>query len=91
MAIAFFSAGRWSKKFAAAEETRWAAPFLEMAQFSIAGYAFNGLTINVGYIDLYYILLAFVVLLISCNTELLARKHSAGLSRNNFASVSLMK
>ena len=80
MGTAFFSAGRWSRKFSSTQETRWASPFLEMIQFSIAGYAFNGLTINVAYIDLYYLILAFMALLISYNSRIIYQ--GAGNIRN---------
>ncbi len=36
-----------------------------MIQFSIIGFAANGLTLNLAYLDLYFFLLAFAVLLIS--------------------------
>ncbi len=71
MAAAVLSAGKWSRVFLRSEETRWASPFVEMLQFSIAGYAFNGLTVNLAYVDLYYLLLVFLALLISYNKRVM--------------------
>jgi O-antigen ligase len=47
------------------EDLRWATSLMGMTQFSVIGYAANGLTLNMAYLDLYYFLLAFVVLLIT--------------------------
>ncbi len=65
MITAIISANLVSKKSEDREDLKWASTILFYAQFSIVGFAFNGLTINVGYIDLYYYILAFIVLLIS--------------------------
>lgn len=58
-----------AKKYALACKNRqdlsWAASLLFAIQFSIIGYAANGLTVNMAYLDLYYYLLALGVLLIS--------------------------
>lgn len=71
MISAMVSANKVAKKAINRPDLKWAATLLFYSQFSIAGFAFNGLTINVGYIDLYYYILAFVVLLIShINMEL---------------------
>ena len=40
------------------------ANFLKALQFSIVGFSANGLTVNMAYLDLYYYLIAFVVMLI---------------------------
>ncbi|PCI50443.1 MAG: putative O-glycosylation ligase, exosortase A system-associated [Alphaproteobacteria bacterium] len=65
MITAVISANKVSKTSARREDLIWASKFLFYAQFSIIGFAFNGLTINVAYLDLYYYILAFIVLLIS--------------------------
>jgi len=58
-----------AKKYAFACEGRkdlaWAASLLFAIQFSVIGYAANGLTVNMAYLDLYYYLLTLGVLLIS--------------------------
>jgi putative inorganic carbon (HCO3(-)) transporter len=43
----------------------WASSLIGVIQFSMIGFMFNGLTINVAYLDLMYYLLAVEVLLIS--------------------------
>ncbi len=65
MISAVVSAQRVSKQAGQREDLKWASTLLYYSQFSVVGYAFNGLTINVAYIDLYYYILAFIVLLIS--------------------------
>jgi probable O-glycosylation ligase (exosortase A-associated) len=65
MITAVVSANMASKRCAGREDLKWASSLLYYAQFSIVGFAFNGLTINVAYLDLYYYILAFIVLLIS--------------------------
>jgi len=65
MISAVISANRVSKASKDREDLKWASMLLFYAQFSVVGYAFNGLTINVAYIDLYYYILAFIILLIS--------------------------
>jgi len=71
MITAIVSANRVSKKARKREDLKWAASLLFYSQFSITGFAFNGLTLSVAYIDLYYYILAFIILLIShVNSEL---------------------
>ena len=65
MITAIVSANMAAKRSAGRKDLKWASTILFYAQFSLVGYAFNGLTINVAYIDLYYYILAFIVLLIS--------------------------
>lgn len=65
MVTAVVSANKTSKICAGREDLKWASTLLFYSQFSITGFAFNGLTINVAYIDLYYYILVFIVLLIS--------------------------
>jgi len=65
MTTAIVSAQKVAKEAEGREDLKWAAALLSYSQISIAGFAFNGLTINVAYIDLYYYILAFIVLLIS--------------------------
>ncbi len=43
----------------------WASSILSAIQFSIFGYAFNGLTVNMAYLDLFYYIIALSVLMIS--------------------------
>ena len=58
-----------SKKYARLCKGRkdlvWAASLIGMMQFSVIGFAANGLTLNLAYLDLYFFILAFTVLLIS--------------------------
>lgn len=58
-----------AKKYALAckgrQDLAWAAALLFAIQFSVIGYAANGLTVNMAYLDLYYYLLTLGVLLIS--------------------------
>lgn len=71
MVSAIVSANKVSRKVKDRPDLKWASSLLFYSQFSITGFAFNGLTINVGYIDLYYYILAFIILLIShINIEL---------------------
>jgi len=71
MVTAIVSANRVSKKARKRKDLKWAASLLFYSQFSITGFAFNGLTLSVAYIDLYFYILAFIVLLISyVNSEL---------------------
>ncbi len=65
MLVAIVSANRVSKQARRRQDLKWAASLLYYSQFSIVGYAFNGLTLNLAYLDLYYYILAFIVLLIS--------------------------
>jgi len=65
MATMIISSNRVSKAAKGRDDLKWAALLLYATQFSIIGYAFNGLTINQGYLEIYYFLLSFVVLLIS--------------------------
>ncbi|MBL4802592.1 MAG: putative O-glycosylation ligase, exosortase A system-associated [Emcibacter sp.] len=71
MVSAIVSANKVSRKVKDRPDLKWASSLLFYSQFSITGFAFNGLTINVGYIGLYYYILAFIILLIShINIEL---------------------
>jgi putative inorganic carbon (HCO3(-)) transporter len=58
-----------SKKYARLSKGRkdllWASSLVGVIQFSVIGFAANGLTINVAYLDLFYFLLVIEVLLIS--------------------------
>jgi hypothetical protein len=58
-----------SKKYALLCKDRkdllWASSLVGMMQFSVIGCAANGLTLNLAYLDLYFFILAFTVLLIS--------------------------
>ena len=65
MFTAVVAAHKTSKMCAGREDLKWASTLLFYCQFSITGFAFNGLTINVAYIDLYYYILAIIVLLVS--------------------------
>lgn len=65
MLSAIVSVQRASKLANSRDDLKWAGSILYYIQFSIVGFAFNGLTINVAYLDLYYYILAFIVLLIS--------------------------
>jgi probable O-glycosylation ligase (exosortase A-associated) len=69
MIVAMKRAGEWSKKSLESMETRWASPYLDMMRYSIAGYALNGLTIYQAYTDLYWILLTFLALILSCTMQ----------------------
>jgi probable O-glycosylation ligase (exosortase A-associated) len=58
-----------SKKYAllckGRKDLMWAASLIGMVQFSVIGFAANGLTLNLAYLDLYFFILVFTVLLIS--------------------------
>ncbi|VAV99005.1 hypothetical protein MNBD_ALPHA02-1426 [hydrothermal vent metagenome] len=73
MITAIISAHATSKKAKNRDDLKWASTLLYFSQFSIVGYAFNGLTLSVSYLDLYYYILAFIVLLISHVNEELAK------------------
>ena len=47
------------------DELIWAGNLLKALQYAFVGYAFNGLTVNMAYLDLPYFLMAFSVLLIT--------------------------
>ncbi|NOZ43279.1 MAG: putative O-glycosylation ligase, exosortase A system-associated, partial [Alphaproteobacteria bacterium] len=83
MATAVISANRVSKKARKRKDLKWASTLLFYSQFSIAGFAFNGLTLSVAYIDLYYYILAFIVLLISHVNSELARPVTATDAENS--------
>jgi len=71
MISAVISANKISKKAKDREDLKWATTALYYLQFSIIGYAFNGLTLSQAYLDLYYYIIAFIILLISyINNEL---------------------
>jgi len=59
------TAKRYAKISKDRKDLLWASSLLQATQFGIIGYAFNGLTVNVGYLDLYYYMFAFVMLLTS--------------------------
>ncbi len=73
MLSAVIYANRISKRARGRDDLKWASTCLYYLQFSIIGYAFNGLTLTQGYLDLYYYLLAIIVLLISHITVELAK------------------
>lgn len=54
-----------TRQYMGQDGAAWATGFLGMLQFSVIGYAFNGLTVNMAYLDLIYYILAIAVLLIS--------------------------
>ena len=54
-----------AKKVSQYDDLKWLSALLHSCQFSVMGFAANGLTINVAYLDLYYFLLTFIVILIS--------------------------
>ncbi|MCP5214428.1 MAG: putative O-glycosylation ligase, exosortase A system-associated [Pseudomonadales bacterium] len=62
--VAVLSANRVSKKRFHTPQLKRSCLLLYMTQFSIVGYAANGLTVNMATLDLYYYVLAIVVLLI---------------------------
>jgi probable O-glycosylation ligase (exosortase A-associated) len=66
---AFFFAARKGSKRAIEDGDARVGLFLGMAQYSIVGYAVNGLTINMAYLDLYYILVALIILLLALSAS----------------------
>ncbi len=56
---------KYSKRALALSNMKWERVTLDFAQFSIVGFAFNGLTVNMAYLDLFYITLTFIMLLSS--------------------------
>jgi len=65
IALCVINARKYALKCVDRDDLKWAAALLLGLQFSIIGYAVNGLTVNMAYIDLFYYLIAMVVLLIS--------------------------
>jgi len=65
MAMMIFKAKKYALACVDRQDLAWAASLLFAIQFSIIGYAANGLTVNMAYLDLYYYLLTLGVLLIS--------------------------
>lgn len=65
MAMMIFKAKKYALACGGRQDLAWAASLLFAIQFSIIGYAANGLTVNMAYLDLYYYLLTIGVLLIS--------------------------
>ena len=56
---------KYAKQARDREDLKWAAALLDMLQLSFVGYAFNGLTLNMAYLDLYYYLIAIMALLVT--------------------------
>lgn len=66
MWLAFLiSCEKYARKALEHEDLKWAGYMLQAMQFGFVGYAFNGLTVNMAYLDLAYFLMAFSALLIS--------------------------
>lgn len=59
---AFFTCGRTMALTAKRPDLAWANSLARMSQVSVVGYAINGLTLNLATFDLYYSLLAIIVL-----------------------------
>lgn len=65
MMLIIVNAKKYALKCKGRKDLVWAVSLLSALQFSITGYAVNGLTVNMAYLDLYYYLVAFSILLIS--------------------------
>lgn len=72
---------RYSRLCKDRDDLLWASSLVGVIQFSIIGFAFNGLTINVAYLDLLFYLLVIEVLLIS------QIRKGMGLQKGTTASV----
>lgn len=59
------SSEKYARKALQHDDLKWAGHMLQAMQFGFVGYAFNGLTVNLAYLDLAYFLMAFSVLLVS--------------------------
>jgi probable O-glycosylation ligase (exosortase A-associated) len=59
---AFFTCGRTMALTAKRPNLAWANSLARMSQVSLVGYAINGITLNLATFDLYYSLLAIIVL-----------------------------
>jgi probable O-glycosylation ligase (exosortase A-associated) len=79
-------AKKYALKCKGRKDLIWAASLLSALQFSIVGYAVNGLTVNMAYLDLFYYLLAFCVLLICHIQGKLKFNESLSPSRKQTAS-----
>ena len=77
MAMMIYKAKKYALACEGREDLAWASALLFAIQFSIIGYAANGLTVNMAYLDLYYYLLTFGVLLISYIKRELAKQPEA--------------
>ena len=63
-ALLVLSSGKYAKMAKGREDLVWATSLVSMMQFSVIGCAFNGATLNLAYLDLFYYILAFTALLI---------------------------
>jgi probable O-glycosylation ligase (exosortase A-associated) len=59
---AFFTCGRTMALTSKRPDLAWANSLARMSQVSVVGYAINGITLNLATFDLYYSLLAIIVL-----------------------------
>lgn len=77
------SAKRNSDKCENRADLKWAYSILSALQFSVVGYAVNGITLNMAYLDLFYYIIALFALLISyINKEIKQQKNDEN-SREN--------
>ncbi len=60
----WFAGGSQAKKFRKYEETKWIGDLCWASQLSIVGYAAGGLTVNIATLDIFYHILAVIVI---CN------------------------
>lgn len=64
------------------DDLKWASAILASLQFSVIGYAVNGITVNTAYIDLFYYLIAIYALLMTyVNKHLMSEQEPTGVSR----------
>ena len=63
---------REAKRCQHRKDLKWASTLLAALQFSVIGYAINGITVNTAYIDLFYYLIAVYALLTTYVTQQLA-------------------
>ena len=63
LATSVLQSHKWGRRAIADERTRGAGYLLYAVQFSVVGYAANGLTLSMAYLDLIYFVLALQILL----------------------------
>ncbi|RMB02814.1 putative O-glycosylation ligase, exosortase A system-associated [Eilatimonas milleporae] len=60
--IGWYSGGAAARKYGAYKETRWLGDLCRAVQVSVVGFAVGGLTVNIATFDLFYHMLALIVM-----------------------------
>lgn len=69
------TANKYTKLTRDSPNLKWASSTLFFIQLSVIGFSFNGLTVNMAYLDLYYYLIIFNVLIISYINKTISNKN----------------